>query len=212
MIHETVMFLDPRAHQSDDSIITCNAYFGDFLFKSSNSYIGMAIVDLNLKTALLISSVYNKEFEKNWVVAKTSDKEIKMLRSTHPLIFLDINRSNGLGTLDTSVKSSSSINLNGGSGFCLVENKFYLRVARSQFKIRGVGGARLNYLVMHNLDLEEINRSKPFVFREVGVEICNGLDFKDGVFYFAWSENEKKIFVGKCNKDDLLTWFYQNIV
>jgi hypothetical protein len=65
---------------------------------------------------------------------------------------------------------------------------------------------------MHNLKLEEIHRSKPFVFREVGIEICNGLEFKDGVFYFAWSENEKKIFVGKCNKDELLTWFYKNTI
>ncbi len=212
VIQESVMFLDPRAHQSDDSIITCSAYFGDFLSKSSNSYIGMAIIDLNMKTALLISSVYNKEFEKNWIVAKTNDKELKMLRSTHPLIFLDINRASGLGTLDTSVKSSSSIDLNGGSAFCLVEGNFYMRVARSHFKIRGIGSARLNYLVMHNQNLEEINRSKPFVFREVGIEICNGLEFKDGVFYFAWSENEKKIFVGKCDKDDLLTWFYKNTI
>jgi hypothetical protein len=212
VIHEKVMFLDPRAHQSDDSIITCSAYFGNFLSKSSDSYIGMAIIDLNLKTALLISSVYNKEFEKNWIVAKTTDKEIKMLRSTHPLIFLDINRSNGKGTLDTSIKSSNSTHLNGGSAFCLVENNFYLRVARSHFKIRGIGSARLNYLVMHNLKLEEIHRSKPFAFREVGIEICNGLEFKDGVFYFAWSENEKKIFVGKCNKDELLTWFYKNTI
>jgi hypothetical protein len=65
--------------------------------------------------------------------------------------------------------------------------------------------------MMHDLDLNEIGRTKPFLFREFGYEICNSItEFEDKIF-FAWGENDSAGFVGFIDKKTLLSWVIENI-
>ena len=63
---------------------------------------------------------------------------------------------------------------------------------------------------MHDLNFREIARTRPFVFKKYAYEICNGLVLRDNIFYFSWGENDEKMYYGKINKEDLITWISQN--
>jgi hypothetical protein len=90
--------------------------------------------------------------------------------------------------------------LNGGSQCIKLKDGSYLRVARKRFAVLGMGRIHFNYFVHHDAGLTELGRSRPFIFRRLGFEICNGMKLSDtGNIYVTWAQNDREMFVARCS-------------
>lgn len=205
-------FTDPRLHSIKSKFITSVVQYKKNSSDKSGLYTGMAIINRITGSAVLINSSDNSSIQKNWVVAEEQTDILIMLKSTYPFIIKHIEINSGQCTRNEVIPNSQNVtsNLNGGSPFVLVDN-FYMRVARIKFSIRNIGRARLSVLVKHDLNFREISRSRAFVLRETSIEICHGLDYDGSNFYFSWSQNERKMYVGFCTKKNLMDWFESNL-
>jgi hypothetical protein len=57
----------------------------------------------------------------------------------------------------------------------------------------------------------EISRSRPFVFRKLGFEICNGMRLeKNGDVYLSWAENDREMFIANCSSENILDFIAAN--
>lgn len=207
---KSIFFEDPRAHKKDGKYITAVARFGTRARQNQRFVNRMILIDSQESHAKIITSDHDQDFEKNWVVVEENESSLTMLQHSNPQVLVSVDKSTGYAT--TISKSSSSFipedrNLNGGSPFVLVDNSFYLRVARLQFTLGPLGRTRISLLVMHDLEFREVSRSVPFVFQEIGVEICNGFALNEDRFYFTWGKNDREMFIGTCSKNELLSWY-----
>ena len=201
---------DPRTHEGSGKFITAMIRFG----KIPTNKMRMLLINLHLNQGTIISTISDRSIEKNWVTVREEDNRLLMLKQSNPPQFVEIELNSGKTALIKSENIATDYlqsNLNGGSPFVLVNSTFYLRVARMQFPVYGIGITRINILVMHDLSFREILRSMPFVFNSLGVEVCNGFALKDDRFFFAWGEEDRKMYIGTCEKATLLEWFYANL-
>lgn len=209
-VGEPIFIEDPRAHEGDGRFVTAHARFG----KVGNNFYRMLMIDLHTLKATIIPGDIPEQTEKNWIVLREKEDSLVMLNRSDPQIIFDVDLHSGNSRAQhtpNSVSERKRLNLNGGSATVLIDSKFYLRVARYQFPVYPIGIARISVLVMHDLDFMEIARSKPFVFDNIGVEICNGLVMYNNEIYFSWGKDDVEMFVGKCDKEQLMKWFYSNL-
>jgi len=206
---------DPRLHPGEGVYFTAIARFGNYSYGLHNEiFTRMILINRLTAEGTVIHSKNNGRIEKNWVVIQESHNEILLLKQSQPMELIRFNLRTGKTTSvedGSNPKSKALTSLNGGSPFVLVDDKFYIRVARQQFVLSKIGTARVNILVMHDLEFREIGRTQPFIFQVLGVEICNGLALQNDHFYFTWGENDCKMFLGVCNKDELISWFQNNL-
>jgi hypothetical protein len=137
-----------------------------------------------------------------------------MLKRSNPQEIVSVDTISGIAKSLPSIdliKKKNYLELNGGSGFVLVDNLYYLRVARIQFSLAKLGRTRVSVIVKHDLNFTEISRSKPFIFQSLGVEICNGFAYSHDTFYFSWGQDDRSMYVGYCRKRDLLNWYNKNL-
>ena len=206
---KSIFLEDPRAHRENGRYITAIARVGTI--KSDwRGITRMVLIDIQEACAKIISSDNDRRVEKNWVVIQEYENSLIMLQHSNPQVIVNVDKKSGYaetvsGNPDNFIAEPN--NVNGGSPFVLVDNSFYLRVARRQFISGSRVGVRLNLLVKHDLQLREVSRSTPFVFQELGVEICNGLALDGDRFYFTWGKNDREMYIGTCNKNDLLGWY-----
>ena len=206
---------DPRLHPGTGDYFTAIARFGNYRSGLHNEiFTRMIIVNRLTGEGTVIHSKNDGRIEKNWVVIREYLNEIVLLKQSEPMVLVHFNLRTGATSsveFGPTPKSKSQTNLNGGSPLVLVDDKFYIRVARQQFLLSKIGRVRINILVMHDLEFREIGRSQPFIFQVLGAEICNGLALQNDLFYFTWGENCYKMFLGVCNKDELISWFKNNL-
>ena len=201
---------DPRAHEGTSRYITAIARFG----KIEKNLCRMLLIDLATFTGIIIPALDPSKTEKNWVVIQELDDSLFFLAQSKPLIIEKVNIKTGVServTIQENESQLSSKNLNGGSPFVKIDSKHFIRVARLQFGIYGVGTCRISVLVLHDLEFKEVARSKPFIFNKLGVEICNGLMVKDDLVFFSWGEDDIEMYVGRCSAADLMRWFNENL-
>jgi hypothetical protein len=102
-------------------------------------------------------------------------------------------------------------NLSGGSQFVRIPSGQFLRVARARFPVEGKGLVHFSYLLLHDENLHPIKISRPFIFRKIGFEICNGLLLtNDGSVFFSWGEDDRKLYVMSAKLSDVLSWLESN--
>ena len=174
----------------------------------------MLLIDLETNAGIIITSADPSKTEKNWVVINESHDSLFFLAQSKPLIIEKVNIKTGVServVLQENESQLSSKNLNGGSPFVKIDSNHFLRVARLQFGIYGIGTCRISVLVLHDLEFKEVARSKPFIFNNLGIEICNGLMIKDDSVYFSWGEDDVAMYVGRCSKAELMDWFNENL-
>ena len=102
---------------------------------------------------------------------------------------------------------SNNPRLNGGSQAVLLNNGNFIRVARRKYAWPKYGWIYFNYFVLHNSNFEEISRSKPFIFEQLGIEICNGLALNDGDLILSWAKNEREVYTSKIPLNCVLSDF-----
>ena len=201
---------DPRAHEGTGRYITAIARFG----KIEKNLSRMLLIDLATYNGIIIPTLDPSMTEKNWVVIHELEDSLLFLTQSKPLIIEKVNIKTGVServTIQENESQLSSKNVNGGSPFVRIDSKHFIRVARLQFGIYGVGTCRISVLVLHDLEFKEVARSKPFVFNKLGVEICNGLMIKDDLVYFSWGVDDLEMYVGRCSKAELMDWFNENL-
>ena len=160
---------------------------------------------------LKIPSPKGRPLEKNWVPISVDGDSLLLQYMNNPLSIIEIDLISGesnLKIIDEDVKVTS---LNGGTQWVDTGQGTYLRVARKRFPMQKLGYIHLSYLVLHGQNFKEIKRSRPFIFRKIGFEICNGLLLdEDGVLHFSWGEDDKKMFYGKKSLSTTLDWLDEN--
>ena len=205
-----VFIEDPRAHEGTGRYLTAHARFG----RVGKNFYRMIVIDLATNRGVIVPSSDSSKTEKNWVVIKELENSLLFLNQSTPAIIDKVNIKNGISERLEIQESKSSIhsrNLNGGSPFVMIDSKHFIRVARLQFAIYGIGACRISVLVLHDLEFKEVARSKPFIFNKLGVEICNGLIVKDESVFFSWGEDDIEMYAGWCSKAELMRWFNENI-
>lgn len=202
---------DPRAHEGSNRYLTACTRFGEI----GNSFYRMIVIDLAKNEGIIVSSTDSRKIEKNWVVIEELEDSLLFLNQSKPLLIDRVNLYTGIPermAIQENKTLPNSKNLNGGSPFVRIDPKHFIRVARLHFPIYSISdGCRFNVLVLHDLEFNEIARSKPFIFNKLGVEICNGLLVLDDFVYFSWGLDDIEMYVGKCSKVDLMLWFNKNL-
>jgi len=202
---------DPRAIYSDEILLLLNTC------KIPNSggeprNALMALYNCATKDLVLLNLPEDNTIQKNFTIINSDKKVIRLLKSSNPHIVLEFDKKTGnlIKELEHNLNNKSF--LHGGSPFVLVDNEYYLRIARQKFSLKGLSQIHFSYLVMHDLNFNEIARTKPFVLQKYAFEVCNGLVILDDNFIFSWGENDEKIYVGVISKRDLIRFFQENIL
>lgn len=172
----------------------------------------VAIYDTVTKVTTELKSPNNRRIEKNWVPIEIKGNILRLLYSSVPTHIVEVDLITGeqKNSILDGTKTSEKP-LSGGSQFVLLNNGSYLRVARKRFSVIGMGHIHLNYFVHHDTNFMEISRSRPFVFRKLGFEICNGMRLeKNGDVYLSWAENDREMFIANCSSENILDFIAAN--
>ena len=155
----------------------------------------VGIFDLESRVFYLIPSPFGKRIEKNWVPFESdkSDAYIYLIYQSDPLCILRVDLKTKKFNLLNGPPSKKP-RLNGGSQAVLLPNGTYIRVARKKFAWPKYGWINFNYFVLHNSSFEEISRSKPFIFEQLGIEICNGLALVGDNLILSWAKNDRVVY------------------
>jgi hypothetical protein len=215
LVNRDLFVEDPRLHPGDGNLITAIARFENFRPNGNRpNHARMILINEIERSGTIVHSDTDKYIEKNWVVIEQLGTELIMLKQSHPQEIVSVDSLTGVAksiTSSESIKDRPSSVLNGGSAFVLIDNAYYMRVARIQIPLPNVGVARISVIVMHDLSYREISRSKPFIFQKLGVEVCNGFAYNASSFIFSWGQDDRSMFIASCEKNDLLDWYYNNV-
>jgi hypothetical protein len=215
LLDRNVFVEDPRLHAGYGNLVTAIARFGNLRPNANRpNHARMILINDIDGSGTIVHSDTDKYIEKNWVVIEQLGTELIMLKQSHPQEIVSVDSLTGVAKSITSsefVKNRPRTALNGGSAFVLIDNAYYMRVARIQIPLPNLGITRISVIVMHDLSYREISRSKPFIFQKLGVEVCNGFAYNASSFIFSWGQDDKSMFIASCEKNDLLDWYYNNV-
>jgi hypothetical protein len=153
----------------------------------------------------LLIPQYRLKTEKNWVPVCTDSKNHILLRSTKPFLLVAVDKEDYHLT-EQSWNSADFGEIHNGSNFLLLDEDLYIRVVRVTINLEGLRGVRLNFIMMHNLEFKEVGRTKPFIFKDFGYEICNSITEFEGKIFFAWGMNDSAGYIGHIARDILQNW------
>ena len=159
----------------------------------------------------LLESPVGKNYEKNWVPVSVKNGCLTMLHSNNPtrLVFFDL--KDKTQTSEVLADIQTSIPVSGGSQFVALPDLNFVRVARRRFPLFHRGYVHVSFIVMNNSEYLECAISTPFIFKDFGFEICNGLQLdQNDNFIFSWAENDSMMYLGYCSRIKLLEWLKRN--
>jgi hypothetical protein len=169
----------------------------------------MGVLDLNEKSQCVLIPYQESYSEKNWSYVQSTEDTFKFLRSSSPHVVLSVQKCLPYNVMDVEIESNVERFANGGSNFVLVDDAYFLRIARYRFSSKGRFNCHINIVIKHDRNLFEISRSKPFIFQIFGYEICNGFQLHGEEFVFSWGENDESMFLGSIEKRIFLDWLEQ---
>lgn len=209
--HSPPCFQDPRAIIFNDEVVL----FGNYLVKEPygsdrSSIIQTAFFDLKTMHIRVLNKVSNKNIEKNWIPFALKGKVLTLVYRSKPFTIMRYNLESDTATFTTYFDSLADLDFHGGSQFIELNNQFFARIVRYKHRFPKLGLINLSYVMVHNHNLDIVYVSKPFIFRKFGLEICNGLTVKDGRIYFAWGEDDIRMYSGSMRVDDFLQWVYNS--
>ena len=177
---------------------------------NSHFHYSVGIINLESRELFLLNAPHQAEIEKNWVAMQFESDELLILRSTYPYSTLRVNlkTSRFLESTETYEKLGK---IHNGTNFLLINSLFYIRLVRIRLSTIGTKKAHFNFLVFHDLDFNEIKRTQPFIFNNIGYEICNSMELKEEQVIFAWGEEDKRIIMGSLPLQNLLQWAQSNL-
>jgi len=168
----------------------------------------VGILDLESKVLYVMPSPFGVRIEKNWIPFESSKSDdcINLIYQSDPLCVLKVDlKTKKLNLLNGP--PSKKARLNGGSQAVLLKNGNYIRVARRKYAWPKYGWIYFNYFVLHKPNFEEISRSKPFIFEQLGIEICNGLALNGDDLILSWAKNERTVYTSTISLNCVLSNF-----
>ena len=198
-------FEDPRFIPDYPHLILLHGrYTGEAPDKFAPRY-DIGLFNLNTSEIKLLIPKNRHRAEKNWVPIRTDDRNHLLLRSTKPFAILALGKED-YRLSEHSWDSGDFGEIHNGSNFLRLSEDLYIRVVRETINLDRLRGVRINFIMMHDLELKEIGRTKPFLFHDFGYEICNSVtEFEDKIF-FAWGMNDSAGYIGNIDRADLANW------
>jgi len=204
-------FEDPRFLPDLPNLMLLHTRYTGMIKQKNLPNYDVALYDLDSENITILKLVSGMRSEKNWVPIGFDDQKYRFLRSTKPFSII---------TFDFDKKTISEISNSeeefgdehNGSNFLLIDKKFYLRVIRKSISIQGLRDVRINTFTLHDLDLNEIDRTLPFIFKDFGFEICNSIAEHSNKIYFAWGMDDTSGFLGCIGKSELVKWIRKNLI
>jgi hypothetical protein len=202
---ETPNFEDPRVFIVNDNMFL----FGNFVKKSppkdKSLECTVAYFNLTSKQLFTLKSPLNRGIDKNWIPIFSDGSKISMVYESKPLRIVEVDITNNDCVLLTK-NSKAMFNYHGGSQAVRILNNRYLRIVRHKLRRPRLGLVTYSYALVHDQNLEILYESRPFIFRKLGIEICNGLTLKNDILFFAWGEDDYRMYLGEINLEKFLDW------
>lgn len=197
---------DPKAFFVDGRLkLFCNLVSKEQSESDRSIHCSNVALDLQNQELIIYESPFRKNIEKNWIPFISSGDRLSFFYSTSPQILL-ICDSDFSSPRARFLDDILTVNFHGGSQVVEIAPNLFMRVARRRVVLPRRRIAILSYLVFHNSQGEIIQISKPFLFKKLGFEICNGLTINGSTLLFSWGEDDVRMFIGKIPVTDLLTW------
>jgi hypothetical protein len=166
----------------------------------------MGVLDLRDYDSKILIPYQQNSYEKNWCFIGSTDKSLQFLRSSSPQIVLTVSSTPPYSIENVLEMENNKPFVNGGSNFVLTDEAYFLRIARYRMSSKGKYKCHISTVIKHDLNLNEISRTRPFIFRNFGFEICNGFQLHNNEFIFSWGENDESMYLGSMDKLDFLEW------
>ena len=204
-------FEDPRFLSSTPLLLMLHGkYVSKARARDSLPKYEIAILDVESDAISILNLTNKNNVEKNWVPILSEDSAFKILRSTQPFEILNLRKQDLALDGDYVGKKSQIGFLHNGSNFLLISKQYYIRVVRETLTLKGLRGVRVNRIIIHDLELNETARTKPFLFTDFGFEICNSLTEYGNKVFFAWGMNDESGYIGFVDKIELIDWIFLN--
>lgn len=211
VVHNSIgvpSFEDPRGFDSEGSslvvgtVVTEEPIQGLGKWRSSVGFLDICTGEIRT-----INNPKGKQIEKNWAPITIENSQLKLLYSTNPHVIAEVDPDSGEALFTTKTLDTRIPNLSGGSQFVKLPSGEFLRVGRRRLPVEGKGMVHFSYLMHYDEHLQLLRFSKPFIFRKVGFEICNGLMLVgDETIYFSWGEDDRKLYVMSAKLEEILSW------
>ena len=199
-------FEDPRFLPGNKSLLLVHVRH------KVTSYLQYSVGIVNIKDEklFLLTLPNQAKIEKNWVTMCFNSDELLLLRSTYPRSVLRVNMKTN-EVFESSETREKFGGIHNGTNFLLIDSDFYIRLVRIRLSSVGRKKAHYNFLVFHDLEFNEIERTQPFIFNNIGYEICNSIELREEEVIFAWGEEDKRMILGSIPLQNLLVWAKSNI-
>jgi len=158
-----------------------------------------------------LEAPFMSKYEKNWVPLPLNSKKLKLLRSTHPLSIIEVNLRN-LSTQEKIVRQSEKLGFHNGSNVILFTTGYYLRIVRQRIHLEGLRAIHFSTFMLHDLNMNLVVQTKPFLFQKYGFEICNSILQIDDEIFFVWGQNDETAFIGRVKTEEIYSWIFENAV
>jgi hypothetical protein len=207
--HSPPCFQDPKAVIFNDEIVL----FGNYLIKEPygsdrSSIIQTAYYELKTRQINVLKNVSKKNIEKNWIPFSLKGRILTLVYKSKPFTIMKYNLEFNTAVFCAQNNNLVDLDYHGGSQFIELNEQLFARIVRFKHRLPKLGLINLSYVMLHNQNLEVTYVSKPFIFRKFGLEICNGLTVKDGRIFFAWGEDDIRMYTGSMPVNDFLQWVY----
>ena len=197
---------DPKATFVDGSLkLFCNLVSKEQSENDRSIHCSNAALDLQNEEIVIYESPFRKNIEKNWIPFVSNQANLSFFYSTSPQILLTFGPNSLVPTI-RFFDDILTVNFHGGSQVVELAPNLFMRVARRRVVLPRRRIATLSYLVFHNQQGEIIQICKPFLFKKLGFEICNGLTIRGPNLLFSWGEDDIRMFIGEIPITELLTW------
>lgn len=145
--------------------------------------------------------------QKNWIIRDCKDGILTITTNFNPYSEISYNTKTAEILLQELAKRNE-LKLNGGSNYLAVGD-YQIRVLRERVKVNKYGAVHLSYIALYK-EHELHQLSKPFNFREIGMEICNSITLEHDTVSFFWTFNDLEVFQGKIGITALLEFVNNN--
>lgn len=201
-------FQDPKAFKLNNEIVL----FGNFLMKEPQGVDRKSIIRVSMFNTTngnikVFKKFNNRDIEKNWIPFGLNGNILTLIYESKPHSILQYN----LITDETKLRIFSDIverNYHGGSQIVEIKKDTFVRVVRHKFRFPYLGLIPISFVIVYDKNLKIKFMSRPFIFRKLGLEICNGLTISGDRLVFAWGEDDHRMFTGSIRITDFMHWLY----
>ena len=154
-----------------------------------------------------LASPTARKIEKNWVPIQ-NEQNLQLLYSSNPITVIDFDIAQERYNL-TTTDNFSQLPLNNRTQVIKTPHPLipYLRIASRKFANPKVGYTPFHYFEILSVTYKPIRISKPFVFKCIQMEMCQGLTLHGEQVVLTWTEKDIDNYVGTIKLEAIIDFF-----